>query len=114
MWLGSKILGPLQVAHICRMTDTMAYRPNDLMVLAPFGPTSVITGLDLEPIDEIDDVVEPAAGAGADAASGDGNGQMGLAGADATDPCRCLAIPGWIMDNRHVFASGKGPPLLRA
>jgi len=35
-----------------------------------------ITGLDFEPIDEIDHVVEPAAGAEADAASGDSNGQM--------------------------------------
>jgi hypothetical protein len=39
-----------------------------------------VTGLDLEPVDEIDHVVEPATGAGADTASGDGNGQMSLAG----------------------------------
>ena len=44
-----------------------------------------VAGLDLEPVDEIDHVVEPATGAGADAASGDGNGQMGLAGAGAAD-----------------------------
>ena len=44
-----------------------------------------VTGLDLEPVDEIDHVVEPATGAGADAASGDGNGQMGLAGAGPAD-----------------------------
>jgi len=37
-------------------------------------------GLGFEPIDEIDDIVEPAAGAGADAASRDGDGEMGLAG----------------------------------
>ena len=37
-------------------------------------------GLGLEPVDEIDDVVEPAAGTSTDAASGDGDGQMGLAG----------------------------------
>src|ERR1700688_1897013 len=37
-----------------------------------------ITGLGLEPVDEIDDVVEPAAGAAADAASGNGDGQVGL------------------------------------
>ena len=40
-----------------------------------------IAGLDLEPVDEVDHVVEPATGPGADAASGDGDGQMGLAGA---------------------------------
>ena len=44
-----------------------------------------VTGLDLEPVDEIDHVVEPATGAGADAASGDGNGQMGLAGTGPAD-----------------------------
>ena len=44
-----------------------------------------VTGLDLEPVDEIDHVVEPAPGAGADAASGDGNGQMGLASAGTAD-----------------------------
>ena len=44
-----------------------------------------VTGLDFEPVDEIDHVVEPATGAGADAASGDGNGQMGLSGAGPAD-----------------------------
>ena len=44
-----------------------------------------VTGLDLEPIDEIDHVIESATGAGSDAASGDGNGQMGLAGAGPAD-----------------------------
>ena len=44
-----------------------------------------ITGLGLEPVDEIDHVVEPATGAGADAASGNGDGQMGLAGAGPAD-----------------------------
>ena len=44
-----------------------------------------VTGLSLEPVDEIDHVVEPATGARADAASGDGDSQMGLAGASAAD-----------------------------
>src|ERR1700761_9572566 len=44
-----------------------------------------VPGLDLEAVDEIDHVVEPATGAGADAASGDGNGQMSLAGTGAAD-----------------------------
>src|SRR5271163_2500632 len=44
-----------------------------------------VTGLGLEPVDEIDHVVEPATGAGADAASGDGDGQMGLAGTGPAD-----------------------------
>src|SRR5271156_6877727 len=44
-----------------------------------------VTALGLEPVDEIDHVVEPATGAGADAASGNGDGQMGLAGAGPAD-----------------------------
>jgi hypothetical protein len=44
-----------------------------------------ITGLGLEPVDEIDHVVESAAGAAADAASGNGDGEMGLAGAGPAD-----------------------------
>ena len=40
-----------------------------------------VASLGLEPVDEIDHVVEPAAGAGADAASGDGDRKVGLAGA---------------------------------
>jgi hypothetical protein len=43
-----------------------------------------VTGLDLEPVDEIDHVVEPATGAGADTASGDGDSEMGFAGAGRT------------------------------
>src|ERR1700688_213969 len=42
-------------------------------------------GLGLEAIDEIDDVVEPAAGVTADAASRNGDGKMRLAGAGPAD-----------------------------
>ena len=44
-----------------------------------------VTGLNLEPVDEIDYVVEPATGAGADAASGKGYGEMSLAGTCPAD-----------------------------
>ena len=44
-----------------------------------------IAGLGLKPVDEIDHVVEPAAGAAADAASGNGDGKMCLAGAGPAD-----------------------------
>jgi hypothetical protein len=44
----------------------------------PVLPT--VAGLGLESVDEIDHVVKSAAGAGADAASGDGDSHMGLAG----------------------------------
>jgi hypothetical protein len=40
-----------------------------------------VAGLDLQAIDEVDYVVEAASGAGSDAASGNGDGEMGLAGA---------------------------------
>jgi hypothetical protein len=39
-----------------------------------------VAGLGFEPIDEIDNIVEPAASAGADAASRNGDGEMSLAG----------------------------------
>jgi hypothetical protein len=44
-----------------------------------------VTGLGLEPVDEIDHVVEPTAGTGSDAASGNGDGKMRLAGAGPAD-----------------------------
>ena len=56
---------PSQVHHI----GQAAVRPAHPIHLRP-----------AEPVDEIDHVVEPATGAGADTASGDGNGQMSLAG----------------------------------
>src|SRR3954454_20441389 len=44
-----------------------------------------IAGLGLEPVDEVDHVVEPAAGAGSNAASSNRDGKMRLAGAGPTD-----------------------------
>jgi hypothetical protein len=48
-----------------------------------FGDATLpsVAGLNLQAIDEVDYVVEAASGAGSDAASGNGDGQMGLAGA---------------------------------
>jgi hypothetical protein len=46
---------------------------------------ATIAGLGLEPVDEIDDVIEAAAGAGTDTASGDSDGKMGFSGARASD-----------------------------
>ena len=46
------------------------------MIGEPSLPT--VAGFGLEPVDEIDHVVKPAADAGADAASGDGDGKMGF------------------------------------
>src|ERR1700704_1902502 len=53
------------------------------MIGEPSLPT--VAGFGLEPVDEIDHVVKPAADAGADAASGDGDGKMGFAGAGPAD-----------------------------
>src|SRR3954454_23671403 len=44
-----------------------------------------VAGLGLEPVDEIDHVVEPSTDTGSDAASGNGDGKMGLAGSGPAD-----------------------------
>jgi len=55
---------------------------------------AAVAGLGLEPVDEIDHVVEPPADTGPDAAPGDGDGQMGLAGAGRAS----VMLPGvWVL-----------------
>ena len=46
---------------------------------------SIGAGFVLQPVDEVDDSVEAAAGAAADAGAGDGNGKMALAGTGSPD-----------------------------
>src|SRR5436305_6489787 len=53
------------------------------MLGEPSLPT--VAGLGLEPVNEVDHVVEASSGAIADATSGDGDGQMGLASAGAAN-----------------------------
>ena len=48
-------------------------------------PLPSVAGLYLQAVDEVDHVVEAPAGTGSDAASGDGYGQVGLAGAGTAD-----------------------------
>src|SRR5690349_21975672 len=60
------------------------------MISEPTLPS--VASLGLEPVDEIDHVVEPAAGAGADAASGDGDRKVGLAGAGPADQHRIALL----------------------
>jgi hypothetical protein len=48
-------------------------------------PLRPVAGLDFEAVDKVDHVVEAPTGAGSDAAPGDCDGQMGLAGAGAAD-----------------------------
>ena len=47
-----------------------------------------IAGLGLEPVNEVDHVVEPAARARSDTASGNGDGEVALAGAGPANPSR--------------------------
>ena len=66
-----------------------------------------VAGLDLQAVDEVDHVVEAAASAGSDAASGNGDGQMGLAGAGTADQNGIAllgdeATAGEIIDQRLV------------
>src|SRR3984893_16388585 len=66
-----------------------------------------VTGLDLQAVDEVDHVVEAPADTGSDAASGDCDGQMGLAGAGAADQNGVAllgdeASTGQIVDQRLV------------
>src|SRR5688500_956340 len=66
-----------------------------------------VAGLDLEAIDEVDHVVEAPASTGSDAASGDGDGQMGLTGAGTADQNGIAllgdeAAAGEIIDQRLV------------
>src|ERR1700740_1812941 len=75
------------------------------MLCKPALPS--VAGLRLEAVDEVDHVVESAAGAGSDAASGDGNGQVGFAGAGAADQHHVAllgdeAAAGEIVDERLV------------
>ena len=65
-----------------------------------------VTGLGLEPVDEIDNVVKPA-GAESDAASGNGDGKMRLTGAGRSS----VTMPGvrrirWSFITRSIPASG--------
>jgi hypothetical protein len=72
-------LGEGQVAELVENDEVHAGE----MIGDPALPT--VAGLGFEPIDEIDDIVEPATGAGADAASRDGDGEMRFAGSGSAD-----------------------------
>jgi hypothetical protein len=68
-----------------------------------------VAGLDLEAINEVDHIVEAPAGAGSDAASGDCDGQMGLAGAGRADDILPRNIRSKLSFNiRIIRAPGSG------
>ena len=63
--------------------------------------------LGLEPVDEVDDVVEPAAGAGTNATASNGDSEMGFASAGPTDQYGIAllgdeATSGKVVDERLV------------
>src|ERR1700726_1762694 len=67
-----------------------------------------VTGLDLQAVDEVDDVVEAPAGTGTNAASGDCDGEMGLAGAGTANQHGVALLgdeapTGEIIDQRLVY-----------
>src|SRR5258705_13205058 len=66
-----------------------------------------VAGFDLQAVDEVDHIVEATASAGSDAASGNGDGQMGLSGAGTADQHGIAllgdeAAAGEIIDQRLV------------
>ena len=72
-------LGERQVAEFVQHDEVHACQMFGEPALAS------IAGLDLEPVDQIDDVVEATTGATPDAASRNGDGQMSLAGPSSAD-----------------------------
>jgi hypothetical protein len=68
-----------------------------------------VAGLDLQAVDEVDHIIEAAAGAGSDAASGDGDSEMGLAGAGRADDILLRNIRSKLSFNiRIIRAPGSG------
>ena len=55
-------------------------------------PLTPAARLDLEPVDEIDDVVEASTSAAANAVAGDRDGKMALAGSGPTDQYRIALL----------------------
>src|ERR1700677_888141 len=72
-------LGERQIAELVENDEVHAGQ----VIGNPTLPAAA--GLALEPVDEIDDVVEAAAGAGPNAATGDGDRQVGFAGAGSAN-----------------------------
>ena len=72
----------LREGQIAELVEDDEVKPREVVGEAALaaGP-----GLALEPVHEVDDVVEPGPGAAADAAPGDGDGEMRLAGSRAAD-----------------------------
>src|SRR6266566_7155773 len=77
-----KLAAGLRERQVAELIEDDEVQPGQML-----GDTTLpsVTGFGLEPIDEVDHVVKPTSGTGSDAASGDGDGHMCLAGAGAAD-----------------------------
>src|SRR4029079_6680983 len=79
---GRELAGGLSEREVAKFVEDNEVHPGQML-----GNTTLssVAGLDLEAVDEVDHVVEAPAGTGSDAASGNGDSQMGLAGAGTAD-----------------------------
>jgi hypothetical protein len=99
-----KLTAGLGKGQISELVQDNEVHPGQVLGKPALSP---VAGLGLEAVDEIDHVVEAAPSAGPDAASRDGNGQVGFAGAGATDQHDVAllgdeATAGEIVDKRLV------------
>ena len=72
----------LSERQVAKFVEDDEVHPGEMLGDTTLPP---VAGLDLQAVDEVDHVVEAAAGTRSDAASGDGDGHMGFAGAGTAD-----------------------------
>ena len=77
-----KLASGLSEGEIAEFVENDEVHAGQVLGEAPLAP---VTGLGLEPVDEVEDIVEPTARAILDKASRDRDGEMGLAGAGSSD-----------------------------
>jgi hypothetical protein len=72
----------LSERQVAKFVEDDEVHPGEMLGDTTLPP---VAGLDLQAVDEVDHVVEAATGTRSDAASSDGDGQMGFAGTGAAD-----------------------------
>src|SRR5258705_624180 len=97
-----KLAAGLSEREVAEFVEDDEVHPDQML-----GNTALpsVAGLDLQAVDEVDHVVEAPASAGSNAASGNGDGQMGLAGAADQNSIALLgdeATAGEIIDQRLI------------
>src|SRR6266481_4825212 len=77
-----KLAAGLSEREVAEFVEDNEVHPGQML-----GNTTLpsVPGFDLQAVDEVDHVIEAAASAGSDAASGNGDGQMRLSGAGTAD-----------------------------